>query len=52
LLGSINRGARAGRDAAADHDAAEEDHDRHHGGRHEQEHELLSVQLDLVKSVI
>jgi hypothetical protein len=40
------------RHSATNHDPAQEDHDGHHGGRHEQEHELFPVQLDLVKSFI
>ncbi len=56
------RGGRRGRfpcgvdglapDAAADEHAAQEDHDRHDGGRHEEEHELLAAQLNLVKPVV
>ena len=36
-------------DAAPDQHAAQEDHDRHDGRRHEQEDELLPAQLNLVK---
>ena len=39
-------------DAAADHHTAEEDDDRDDGGRHEQEHELFPVELNLVKGVV
>jgi hypothetical protein len=36
----------------ADHHAAQEDHDRHYGDRHEQKDELLPVQLDFVNSFV
>ena len=38
--------------AAADHHAAKEDDDRHNGRGHEQEDQLLPVQLNLVKTFV
>ena len=44
--------ARSALDAAADEHAAQENHDRHDRRGHEQEHQLLAVQLDFVKGVV
>src|SRR5262249_41520342 len=38
--------------AAADQHAEQENRHRHHGGGHEEKHQLLAVQLDLVEAVV
>ena len=48
----VLRAAALGADAAADEHPAKEDHDRHDGRRHEQEDQLLSVQLNFVERVV
>ena len=50
--GRVGRSPCRASDAAADQHAAEEDHDRDDGRRHEQEHELLAAQLNLVEAVV
>ena len=44
--------AALGAHAAADEHAAEEDDHRHDRRGHEQEHQLLTIQLDLVEAVV
>jgi hypothetical protein len=51
-VGGQDRRSPLSRHPATNHDPAQEDHNGHNRGRHEQEHELLPVQLDLVKSFI
>jgi hypothetical protein len=41
-----------GANAASEHDAEQKNHDRDDRGRHEQEHQLFSVQLNLAEAVV
>ena len=50
-FGALRQGAFA-LHTTTDQHAAQEQDDRHHGEGHEHEHQLLAVQLDLVKAVV
>ena len=52
LVSGRGRTVRSPLDAAANEHAAEEDDHGHDRGRHEQEHQLFTVQLDLVEAVV